>query len=81
MKFMKRVIISYEIYETSLRRDSEISHEMITSVRFCLSYDPLKWIFIAFRMNIISSRKRIVDMDAVNDVMYVRQGIFTHVVM
>ena len=45
-----------------------ISYEMTTSVRFCLSYDPLKWDFIAFKMNIISLRKRIVDTDVVNDV-------------
>ena len=29
------VVISYEIYETSLRR---VSYEMTSSVRFCLSY-------------------------------------------
>ena len=36
---LTRVVISYEINETSLR-----SYEMTTSVRFCLSYmyDPLK---------------------------------------
>ena len=33
--------ISNKIYETSLRRLS-FSYEMPTSVRFCLSYDPLK---------------------------------------
>ena len=33
------VVISYEIYETSLRRVSKISYEMTTSVRFSLSYD------------------------------------------
>ena len=37
------------------------------TVRFCLSYDPLKWDFIDFKMNIISIRKHIVDMDIVND--------------
>ena len=36
------VVIKYEIYEMSLRRVSLISCEMITSVIFCLSYDPLK---------------------------------------
>ena len=35
-------VISYEIYETSFRRESSISYEMTTNVRFCLSYDPLK---------------------------------------
>ena len=29
---------------------------MTTRVRFCLLYDPLKWDFIAFKMNIISIR-------------------------
>ena len=29
-------------------------YEMTTSVRVCLSYDPLKWDFIAFKMIIIS---------------------------
>ena len=36
------VVISYEIYETSLRRVSCISYEMTTSVRFYLSYEPLE---------------------------------------
>ena len=38
---------------------------MTTGVIFCLSYDRLKWDFIAFKMNIISLRKRIVDTDVV----------------
>ena len=42
-----------------------MSNKMTTIVEFCLSYDPL----IAFKINIISIRKRIVDMDVVNDVM------------
>ena len=41
------VDISYEIYETSLRRVSLISYEMTTSASFRLLYDPLKWDFIA----------------------------------
>ena len=45
-----------------------ISYEMTTSVRFSLSYDPLKWDFIAFKMNFLSTRKRNVDIDVVNDV-------------
>ena len=51
---LTRVVISYEIYETSLRRVSWISYEMTTSVRLCLSYDCLKWDFIAFKVDIIS---------------------------
>ena len=34
---------------------------MATSVRFCLSYDPLKWDFIAFQMNIILIGNHIAD--------------------
>ena len=72
------MVISYEIYEPSLRR---ISYEMTTSVRFCLSNDPLKRDFIACKMNSISMRGRIVDMDVVNDVMYMRQNVITPVVI
>ena len=70
-----RVVISYEIYETSLRRILK------KSVRFCLSYDPLKWNFIAFKMNIISIRKRVVDTDVVNDITCTRQSVITRVVI
>ena len=52
---------------------------MTMSVRFCLSYDPLKWDFIAFKNNIISLRKRIADMDVINDVTYTRQSVITRV--
>ena len=54
---------------------------MTMSVRFCLSYDPLKWNFIAFKMNIISFRKRIVDMDDVNNVTCTSQSVITRVVI
>ena len=50
-----------------------MSYEMTTSVRFCLSYDLLNWDIIAFKMNIISIRERIVDTDVVNDITYTRQ--------
>ena len=40
---------------------------MTTSVRFCLSYDPFKWDSVAFKMNIITIKKRIVDTDVVYD--------------
>ena len=33
-----------------------------------VSYEPSKWEFIAFKANIISIRKRIVDTEVVNDV-------------
>ena len=52
-----------------------------TSVRFCLSYDPLKWDFIAFKMGNSSRRKRIVDTDVVNDVTSTRQSVITPVVI
>ena len=54
---------------------------MTTSERFCLSYDALKWDFITFKMNIISIRKRIADMDVVNDFIYMRNSIISHVVI
>ena len=54
---------------------------MTTSVRFCLSHDPLKWDFIVVKMNIISIRKRIVDMDIVIDVTGSRQSVITPVVI
>ena len=58
---------------------------MTTSVRFCLSYTegfgPLKWDFVAFKMNIISIRKRIADTDVVNDVTCICQSVITRVVI
>ena len=33
-----------------------ISYEMTTSVIFCLSYDLSKWRFIAFKVDIISTK-------------------------
>ena len=72
---LRRVVISYEIYKTSLRQVSLISYEMTTKVRFCESYDPLKWDFIAFKTNLISVRKQTVDTDVANDVMCTRQSV------
>ena len=54
-----------------------MSYEMITSVRFCLSYVPLKLDFIAFKMYNISRRNRIVDMEVVNDITCTRQCYYT----
>ena len=54
---------------------------MTTSVRFCLSYDPLKWGLIAFKMNNLSIRKRIVDTDGVDDATRSRKSVITRVVM
>ena len=75
------MVNSYEIYETSLQRVSTISYEMTTSVRFCLTYNPLKWDFIAFKMNIISIRNHIADMIVVNDVTCTHQSVITRVVI
>ena len=75
---LTRVLISYEIYETNLRRVSSILYEMITSVRFCLSYDHLKGDFIVFKMNIMSIRKRIVDTDVLMT-LRVRTKVLLHV--
>ena len=52
---------------------------MTTSVRFCLSYEPLKVYFIAYRIDNILTRKRIVDMDVVIDVTSTRQSVITRV--
>ena len=58
-----------------------ISYERTTSVGFCLLRNALKWDFIAFIMQIISIRKRNVDMEVVNDVTRLRQSIITRVVI
>ena len=42
------------------------------SIKFCLSYD-----FIAFKMNIVSIRKCIVDMVIVSDVTCMHQSVIT----
>lgn len=54
------VVISCDTHETKHRRVSWISHGMIISVRFCLFNDPLEWDFMAFKMNTVLIRKRIV---------------------
>ena len=54
---------------------------MTTSVKFCLSYNPLKWDFIAFKMGNIPRRKRIVDINVVNDVTSTRRSVITRVVI
>ena len=59
----------------------KFSYEMTKSVSFCLSYDPLSKDFIAFKMNIISIRKRIVDTDIVNDVTCTCQSVVTCMVI
>ena len=51
------------------------------TTRFYLSHDLLKLDFIAFKMDNISIRKRIVDTDVVNDVTRSRQSVITRVVI
>ena len=58
-----------------------MSYEMHTSVKYCLLYVFLRWYFFAFKMNIISIRRCIVDTDVVNDVMCMRQNVITRVVI
>ena len=53
---------------------------MTTSVRICLSYDPLETDFITFKTNIISIRKLTADTDAINDVTCRHHSIITLVV-
>ena len=52
-------------------------YEMTTSVRFCLSCDPLKWDFIAYKMSISVISQHHVETDVVNDIMYMytRQNV------
>ena len=52
--------------------------EMTTSVRFCLSYDPLKWDFVTFKMNIMSVRKCTIVSCAVHDVTCTHQNVMTY---
>ena len=63
------------------RRVSQVSYAMTTSVRFCLSYDPLKLDFIAFKMDNISRSEHFVDTDVVNDVKSTHQSIITRVII
>ena len=51
------------------------TYEMITSVRFCLSHDPLKLVSSALKMGNISSRKCIVGTDVVSDVTSTRRSV------
>ena len=71
---LTRVIISYNIYETSLQRVLYISYEMTTSIRFCLSYDVLKWDLFTITLNNLLIRKRIVGTDVVNDATQLRKS-------
>ena len=60
---------------------------MTTSVRLCLSYDPLNGsvyhitVLIAHVIKIVSAGIRMVDTDVVNDVTSTRQSVITRVVI
>ena len=75
------MVISYEMYETKLRRVSILPCVMSTSVRFCVWYDLLEVDIFAFRMDTISIRKRIVYTIVVNDVTCTHQNVITLVVI
>ena len=49
------MVISYEIYEMSLRLVSYILYEMTMSERFCLSYDHFKLDFFAFKQKLLNN--------------------------
>ena len=74
-----RYRLKYCLKEPLNPKQPTISYEMTTSVRFCLSNDLLKWDFIAFKIKIISIRKRIVDMDVLSDVTHSGQSVITRV--
>ena len=69
MKFVKQAFVLY------------ISSEMTTSVRFCLSYDPLKRDFISFKMNNISVRKCTADTDVISDITSTCPSVISYVVI
>ena len=49
---LRLVVISYEIFLSESLASFINFNEMTTSVRFCLSYDPLKWDFMAREMKL-----------------------------
>ena len=68
MKFMKRA-------------PSEFHKFHMKSPRVKDSVYHMKWDLIAYKINIISARKHVVDTDVVNDVTSSRQSVTTRVVM
>ena len=71
MKFMKQACNEFHKFHMNY-------HEC----KILLSYEPSqKLSFIAFKMDNISSRKRIVDTDVVNDVTSTRQSVITRFVI
>ena len=51
---------------------------MTISLRFCLSYDPLKWDYIYFIINSVSITEGIVGTVIFNDVTYMCENVITH---
>ena len=70
MKFMKRAFGEFHKFHIKKAK----------SVRFCLSYDPLNYILTPM-LNYFSRRKRVVDMNVVIDVTYMRQSAISRVVI
>ena len=62
--FYKLLSLIYEIEDLTrvVMKFIKRAFEMTTSVRFCLSYVPLKWDFFAFKMIIISIRNALLSM-------------------
>ena len=56
-----------------------ISYEMIMSVRFFLTYDPSKWDFIPYKMNIISVKNALLAQILSMEVMCVRAKVLFQV--
>ena len=75
------MVISYEIFETSLQQISQISYEMTRPDLSVYHMTILKLDFITIKRDSIPIRKRIVDMDIFTDVMSTCQSVITRVVI
>ena len=54
---------------------------MTSSVRFCLSYDPLKWDSMAFKMNFISIKKHVVEDGQLSVTLHVQTKVLLHMIL
>ena len=70
MKFMKRAFGEFRKFHI----------KMTTNVRFCISYEPLKWDFNDSKIDNISRRIQI-DTDVVNGFKSTRQTVITRKVI
>ena len=75
------MVISYEIFETSLQQISQISYEMTRPDLSVYHMTILKLDFITIKRDSIPIRKHIVDMDIFTDVMSTCQSVITRVVI